>query len=163
MASLHRAIFLDRDGVINHDPGDYTKNISEFHLLPGVLESLKTLQDRGFRLIVITNQGGLAKGLYSWVDVHEIHDYLKKTCLDSGIEITDIFAAPYHDDFGRSLTRKPDSLMLEKACALYDIDPTKSFMIGDKQRDIDAGNKVGARGILIPVNGALSDYLHLLA
>jgi D-glycero-D-manno-heptose 1,7-bisphosphate phosphatase len=158
----NRAIFLDRDGVINHDPGDYTKHISEFQILPTVMESLQIVQKRGFIIVIITNQGGLAKGLYTWDDVHEIHDYLKKECGENGVKISGVFAAPYHDDFGRSLTRKPDSLMLEKACALYNIDPEKSYMIGDKQRDIDAGNKVGAKGVLIPTNAALLDYVHLL-
>lgn len=159
---MNRAVFLDRDGVINHDPGDYTKHLSEFQILPTVMESLKTIRDRGFLIVIITNQGGIAKGLYTWDDVNEIHDFLRKECRANGIEISGVFAAPYHDDFGRSLTRKPDSLMLEKACALYNIDPHKSYMIGDKQRDIDAGNKVGAKGILIPTNAALLDYVHFL-
>ena len=71
-----KAIFLDRDGIINHDPGDYTRNISEFTLLPSVLYSLKILVERGFVLILITNQGGIAKGIYSHENVSEIHTYL---------------------------------------------------------------------------------------
>ena len=61
----NKAVFLDRDGVINHDPGDYTRSLGEFHVLPTVFEALKTLQDAGYMLILITNQGGIAKGQYT--------------------------------------------------------------------------------------------------
>ena len=63
MALRNKAIFLDRDGIINHDPGDYTKSIEEFTILPTVMEALKALQEHGYKLILITNQGGIAKGL----------------------------------------------------------------------------------------------------
>ena len=86
-----RAIFLDRDGIINHDPGDYTRNISEFILLPSVLESLKILVERGFVLILITNQGGIAKGIYTHEDVAEIHTYLKDLCEKNATPILDIY------------------------------------------------------------------------
>lgn len=162
MSELNRAVFLDRDGVINHDPGDYTKHVSEFEILPTVMESLKIIQERGFIIVLITNQGGIAKGLYTWDDVDEIHQFFLEQCAAHGVKITDVFAAPGHDDYGRSLSRKPGSLMVERACALHNIDPAASFFIGDKQRDIDCGNAVGVQGILIPVNAPLKDYVHLL-
>ena len=71
------AILLDRDGVINHDPGDYTKSRAEVHILPTALEAMKAWYEAGFKLIVITNQGGIAKGKYTHEAVAEIHDYLK--------------------------------------------------------------------------------------
>ena len=72
--SLRPCLFLDRDGVINHDPGDYTKNLSEFTILPTVMEALQVARDAGFEVVLITNQGGLAKGLYTHEDVAEIHE-----------------------------------------------------------------------------------------
>ena len=75
--NVRKALFLDRDGVINHDPGDYTKSLAEFQVLPSVVETLKVWHDAGYLLIVVTNQGGLAKGLYEEADVHAMHQYFK--------------------------------------------------------------------------------------
>jgi D-glycero-D-manno-heptose 1,7-bisphosphate phosphatase len=159
MASMSKAVFLDRDGVINHDPGDYTRSVEEFTLLPTVLEALRALYLQGYKLILITNQGGIAKGLYDHKDVHAIHSHFLAQCAEQGIEITDIFYSPHHPDYGESLTRKPGGLMLEKACAKHDIDPSQSWMVGDKLRDIEAGESAGIAGLKIPVNADLLDYV----
>jgi len=152
---MRAAIFLDRDGVINHDPGDYTKHLSEFHILPTVLEALQVLTERGFDLVLITNQGGIAKGLYSHADVAEIHAHLQRVCMENGTPLLDIYYSPHHPHFGESLSRKPGSLMIERACAKHGIDPSRSWMVGDKERDLEAGRGAGIRGVLIPVNGSL--------
>ena len=78
--SLRPCLFLDRDGVVNHDPGDYTKNLSEFTILPTVMEALTLVKDAGFEVVLITNQGGLAKGLYTHDDVADIHAHLTRVC-----------------------------------------------------------------------------------
>ena len=129
---MRAAIFLDRDGVINHDPGDYTKSLAEFSLLPTFLTAMKSLKSKGFEVVVITNQGGIAKGLYSHEDVEEIHTFLKQSCEANGTPILDVFYAPHHPDFGASLSRKPRSLMIERALAKHNLDPARSWMIGDK-------------------------------
>lgn len=152
---MRAAIFLDRDGVINHDPGDYTKNVDEFHILPTVMEALKLLKSKGFECVVITNQGGIAKGLYGHDEVEAIHAQLSAACEENGTPLLDIYYSPHHPDFGESLSRKPGSLMIERACARYGIDPAKSWMIGDKPRDLEAGAGAGVPGILMPVNGSL--------
>ena len=154
-----KAIFLDRDGVINHDPGDYTRNIDEFTILPTFLESLKILKERGFVFILITNQGGIAKGIYGHKEVEEIHKYLRKVCEENGTPILDIYYSPHHEVTGLSLSRKPGSLMIERACARYGINPKKSWMVGDKQRDLDCAAVVGVPGILINPNDDLLDYV----
>jgi D-glycero-D-manno-heptose 1,7-bisphosphate phosphatase len=159
MTLLNKAIFLDRDGVINHDPGDYTKSIEEFTILPTVMEALNALQVAGYKLILITNQGGIAKGLYDHDAVKTIHDYFVSQCAEHGIEITDIFYSPHHPDYGESLTRKPGGLMIEKACAKHAIDPKQSWMVGDKLRDVQAGEAASVTGIQIPVNGPLLQYV----
>ena len=156
------AIFLDRDGVINHDPGDYTKHISEFTILPTVLDALKILKARGFVFILITNQGGIAKGIYGHEEVAEIHAYLKKVCEENDTPILDIYYSPHHEITGKSLSRKPGSLMVERACARYNIDPKNSWMVGDKQRDLDCAAVVGVPGVLINTNDPLIDYLEKL-
>ncbi|MFT5979601.1 MAG: D-glycero-D-manno-heptose 1,7-bisphosphate phosphatase [Flavobacteriales bacterium] len=159
---MNKAVFLDRDGVINHDPGDYTKNISEFTLLPTALDAMKKLHDAGYLLILITNQGGIAKGLYTHADVAEIHGFFRKKCEEHGIKITEIYYSPHHDAFGKSLSRKPGSLMIEKALARFNIDPKASVMIGDKERDLEAGSGAAVPGILIRTNAALIDHIHSL-
>ncbi len=157
-----KAVFLDRDGVINHDPGDYTRHLSEFHILPTVLPALKKLHETGFLLVLITNQGGIAKGQYSHDDVAEIHRYFTRVCADEGIDIAAIYYSPHHESTGKSLSRKPGSLMVERAIGRFNIDPGRSFMIGDKQRDLDCAADAGVKGVLIPTNAPLMEYLHLL-
>lgn len=153
------AVFLDRDGVINHDPGDYTKSLSEFTILPDVLEAFKLIKTNDYGIILVTNQGGVAKELYTVEAVYEIHDYLRAEALKVGVEIDEIYFAPYHDDYGLSLSRKPGSLMVERGLAKFQLDPKTCVLVGDKQRDLDAGVKAGVKGILIEVNGSLLDAM----
>ncbi len=158
----HKALFLDRDGVINHDPGDYTVSPEEFIILPTVVDALVMAKSKGYLIIVITNQGGIAKGLYTHETVAAIHEILHSTCQGSGVEIKRIFYSPHHPEFGNSLTRKPERLLMERALALYHIDPSKSVMIGDRERDIQCAQQVGVRGILIPTNSDLLDVVNTL-
>ncbi|MGB1363219.1 MAG: D-glycero-alpha-D-manno-heptose-1,7-bisphosphate 7-phosphatase [Flavobacteriales bacterium] len=160
--SLRPCLFLDRDGVINHDPGDYTKNLSEFTILPTVMEALTLAKNAGFEVVLITNQGGLAKGLYTHEDVADIHAHLKRVCEENGTPILDIFYSPHHPSTGKSLSRKPGSLMVERACAKHQLDPTRSWMVGDKQRDLDAAAPVGVRGVLIEPNAPLLDAVNFI-
>lgn len=159
---MNKAIFLDRDGVLNHDPGDYTMSLSEFHILPDVLVSLKRLTEAGYMLILITNQGGIAKGLYTHQTVREIHAYFTRKCEEVGAHITAIYYSPHHEAYGKSLSRKPGSLMIERGLARFNIDPKKSLMIGDKQRDLDAAANAGVDGILIDTNGSLKEVVDSL-
>lgn len=159
---MNKAVFLDRDGVLNHDPGDYTMSVEEFHILPTVLEALKKLNEHGYLLILITNQGGIAKGLYSHEDVRAIHASFLASCREAEVTITDIYYSPHHEITGKSLSRKPGSLMIERALARYKINPETSWMIGDKQRDLDAAAGAGVKGVLIPTNAPLLEYVHLL-
>jgi D-glycero-D-manno-heptose 1,7-bisphosphate phosphatase len=87
---------------------------------------------------------------------------LRDECRKNGSVITDVYFSPHHDDFGKSLTRKPGSLLIERALYKYDIDPSKSYMIGDKQRDVDCGEAAGVKGILIDTNAPLRGVIDLL-
>ncbi len=158
----HKALFLDRDGVINHDPGDYTMSVEEFVILPNVVDALKLATDKGYQIFIITNQGGIAKGLYSHNEVAKMHAYLRQTCEKVGVDIKHIYYSPHHPDFGNSLTRKPESLLIERALGRYNIDATKSVMIGDRDRDVICAEKAGVRGILIKTNGDLLPYIEAL-
>jgi D-glycero-D-manno-heptose 1,7-bisphosphate phosphatase len=157
---MNKAVFLDRDGVINHDPGDYTKSWEEFSFNEGLFESLRAFREAGYLLVIITNQGGIAKGLYTQEDYEHLTAQMLIALEKEGIHMTDVCHSPHHEVSGRSLTRKPGSLLIERALYRYNIDPNLSYMIGDKERDIFAGEQVGLEGILIPVNGSLNVIEH---
>lgn len=154
---FEKAVFIDRDGVINRDPGDYTCSIEEFEILPGVLENLKLLWDHGYGLIVITNQAGIAKKLYTESDLDAMHLYLQGECNLKGFAIDAFYHCPHHPDFtGKCLCRKPGSLMIEKALHRYKLDPASCVMVGDKQRDMDAAANAGVKGILVDTNKGIT-------
>ena len=149
---MRKCLFLDRDGVINYDPGDYTFEIERFEILPDIVDVVKTFKQKGYLVIVITNQGGIAKGRYTKNDMLAVHEYMKKEFQKNDAQLTDIFYSLHHSEVGASIDRKPDSLMLERAIYLYNIDPNQSLMIGDKNSDVEAAEKAGVRGILINRN-----------
>lgn len=163
MTHSPKALFLDRDGVINYDPGDYTFSLEEFHILPTVIPALQLARDKGYRIILITNQGGIAKGLYTEETVRAIHDSFTLTCKESGVEVTAIYFSPHHPEIGNSLSRKPGHLMVQRALARYGLDAKLCVMIGDRDRDTECAAGAGVRGILIPTNSDLIDYVKELA
>jgi D-glycero-D-manno-heptose 1,7-bisphosphate phosphatase len=143
MLFTNKAIFLDRDGVLNQDKVDYVYQIQDFKILDGVPEAIKLLKDAGFILIVVTNQSGIAKNIYTEKEVMACWEFLQKNC---NYLIDDHYFAPHHPQYtSESLSRKPNSLMLEKAIAKYKIDVQNSWIIGDSNRDIEAGKKVGIK------------------
>ncbi|TAE70939.1 MAG: HAD-IIIA family hydrolase [Bacteroidetes bacterium] len=143
----NKAVFLDRDGVLNKDKVDYVYQIEDFHILDGVIEAIEILKKNGFVLVVITNQSGIAKGIYTEIEVEKCWQYLQQKC---NFLIDDHYFAPHHPKYTtESLSRKPDSLLLEKAIAKYKIDVKNSWIVGDSNRDIEAGKKVGIKTIQI--------------
>ena len=152
---MNKAIFLDRDGVINRELGDYVTRPEEFKINPGVGEALRKWAEGGYLLIVITNQGGIAKGLYTEETLKAMHEKMHQILALDDVVLTAVYHCPHHPATGNCLCRKPDSLLLEKAIARFHIDPASSFFIGDKDRDIQAGHKVGLRGIRIEANAPL--------
>lgn len=138
----NKCIFLDRDGVINKDYVDYVYTVEKFQFLEGVVEALQKFKEAGYLLIIITNQSGIVKGIYKEEDVMNVHNHIQahtNNALDA------IYFAPYHEKWTNSLTRKPNSLMLERAMAKFNIDPKQSWMIGDKPRDLYPAVKLGMR------------------
>ncbi|OUJ73971.1 D-glycero-alpha-D-manno-heptose-1,7-bisphosphate 7-phosphatase [Hymenobacter crusticola] len=143
---LHKAVFLDRDGVLNEEMGDYVWRPEDFTVLHGVPESLAQLKAAGYYLIVVTNQAGIAKGLYTASQMRLCHDKLQQAC---GNLIDAFYFAPSHPSVSESLARKPGSLMLEKAIARFHLDPSQCWLVGDRMRDLEAGARVGIKGILV--------------
>lgn len=157
---MNKAVFLDRDGVINFDPGDYTYNLTEFKLNEGIIANLKLLYDHGYLLIIITNQGGISKKLYTHNDVSEIHNYLKSELKKEGVELTEIYYCPHHSINEKCICRKPNPLMIQKAIARFNIDPEKSFMIGDKDRDVESAEAAGVKGIKVELNSNIKNTVN---
>ena len=149
---MQKAIFFDRDGVLNKEIGDYVCQIDDFEILPDAVQCIKLVKSLGFLAIVVTNQGGIGKKLYSHEELKSFHQKLQNACLENGTEIDDFFYCPHHPISGKCLCRKPESLMLEKAMAKYNIDKNKSLMIGDTARDVEAAEKAGVHGLLIQPN-----------
>jgi D-glycero-D-manno-heptose 1,7-bisphosphate phosphatase len=155
---MNKAIFLDRDGVVNIERGEYTWRIEDFSITVGLIDLLQWGKSKGYLLIVISNQGGVGKGVYTMEDVEKVHNYLRSILAEKDIQLTDIYYCPHHPNAGKCFCRKPESIMLEKAIARYDVDIDKSFFIGDSQRDIEAGKKVGLNTILVKPNDDLNNY-----
>jgi len=154
---IRMAVFLDRDGVINNDRGHYyIGKREEVDINPGVPGALRCLKEAGFLLIVITNQGGVGRGRYTRGDVEEVHRYISDLLGPDGAEPDDYYYCPHHPGSGNCLCRKPLPLMIQKAMARYQIDPGRSWFIGDSPRDAEAGKAAGLRTILIKPNSSLS-------
>ena len=156
---MNKAIFLDRDGVINFERG-YTHRLEDFLILPDLIDVLKILKEKGYLLIIISNQSGIAKGLYLQAETEVLHTYLKQQLSKQNIILDEIYYCIHHPDITKCLCRKPDSLFVEKALARFNIDASKSYFIGDKERDTEAGEKVGVKGILIEANISLKTILN---
>jgi len=145
---MNRAVFLDRDGVLN-----YTKvingkpyppdSLTQFKLLPNVSSALALLHDVGYLLIVVTNQPDVARGKVSIEVVEEINDFLK-----SSLPLDFIYSC-YHDDYENCYCRKPKPGAFIEAASKYKIDLSKSFMVGDRWRDVEAGQSAGCKTFFI--------------
>ncbi|HEX8515703.1 MAG TPA: HAD family hydrolase [Bacteroidia bacterium] len=158
---MNKAVFLDRDGVINTERG-YTHRLEDFVILPDLIENLQMYLEKGYLLIVVSNQSGIAKGLYTQAEVETIHAFLTNELIKHNIKFSEIYYCIHHPDVSRCICRKPDSLFVEKALARFNIDPAKSYFIGDKDRDVEAAEKAGVKGILIEANSPLKLISHII-
>lgn len=148
-----RAIFIDRDGVINKDPGGWTRynyvtEWKDFHFIPGALDALKILKKKGVKVIVASNQGGVNKGYYTRKKLNEINNLMLEEIKKHGGEIEEVFYC-IHRDEDNCDCRKPKSGMLETAAKKYGIDPKTTYFIGDAEKDVIAGKKIGCKTVLV--------------
>jgi len=138
-----RAVFLDRDGVINDDFG-YVSKIEDFNFKEGIFELLELLQNKGFTLFIITNQSGIARGYYTKEDFLKLTDFMLKELEKRDIFIKEVAYCPCHPDFSRVCDcRKPSPKMILDLAKKYNINLKESILIGDKQSDIEAGKSAG--------------------
>ena len=152
----NKAVFLDRDGTINVDKPDIYR-VEGFELIPKAAQALKRL--KGYKIIVITNQGKIGRGICTEKDVEKLNDYMRRLLKKQGVVIDGIYYCPHHPDEGCDC-RKPNTKLIKKAAEDFKIDLTKSFMVGDKTSDIKLGQNVGCRTILVKTGSAGKDGRH---
>lgn len=161
--------FLDRDGVLNRDHG-YVHRSEDFEWLPGAREAIKRLNDAGYFTVVVSNQAGIARGLYSQADVERLHRWINAELAKMGAHVDAFYYCPHHPTEGKGEyrrvcdCRKPAAGMLIRAIREWPIDPTRSFMVGDKEIDMQAAAAAGIRGVRYSggnldalVNAAIAD------
>ncbi len=156
-----KALFLDRDGTIIYDElGGYIKTIEQVRFIPGAIEALAAAKKAGYKLVLITNQAGIAKGIVTEARVQEIHCYIQAHLQKSGVSLDACYYAPTHPDHPNpryehlQSWRKPNTGMIEQAISDFaaqgfSLDRTQSYLIGDKQIDIECGARAGLRPILV--------------
>jgi D-glycero-D-manno-heptose 1,7-bisphosphate phosphatase len=151
---LRAAVFLDRDGTINEEAG-YLDRIEKLRLLPGAAGAIRRINENGMKAVVITNQSGIARGLFDEAFVDRVHARLRKMLRIEGAVIDAFYFCPHHPTEGLGTylrtcgCRKPAPGMLLQATEELRIDPNRSYMVGDTLKDIEAGAGVGARGVLV--------------
>jgi len=149
---LSRAVFLDRDGVLTRERPDYVKTPDELEILPGIEAPLREIQKRGFQIVIITNQSVVGRGLTTHDEMSRIHEKLRVELARLGCRIDAIYYCPHRPDDGCNC-RKPEPGLILKASRELGIDTAKSWMIGDKEMDLEAARRAGCRGIRVPTNG----------
>jgi heptosyltransferase-2 len=140
-------VFLDRDGTLNYDPG-YLKVAAELKLLAGVGPALARLKGAGAKLVVVTNQSGVGRGIITLKDLEAIHARLEGLLEQEGAALDAIYFCPHHPD-DRCRCRKPEVGMVERAVSELQLDLRRSYLIGDHTRDIQLAHRVGAKAILL--------------
>ena len=145
---VQKAVFLDRDGVINKNGAGYIYKWDDFKFLPYVVSSLKRLQKAGYLLFIITNQSGIGRGIFTEKDLVKLNRKIISYLKEQGVNITAIYYCPHHPDAGCAC-RKPEPGMLIQASKQFDLNLSKSWMIGDSGSDIDAGRQVNTQTVQI--------------
>ncbi|MGL4908097.1 MAG: D-glycero-alpha-D-manno-heptose-1,7-bisphosphate 7-phosphatase [Bacteroidales bacterium] len=155
---MNKAVFLDRDGVINSDEGHYyVHRPQDFVFTPQLPLQLKRLADANYLLFVISNQGGIARGLYTLEDTQHLHQNLQTSLLKDNVQITEFCVCPHHPEHSNCLCRKPSPLMVQKCLARFNVDATQSYFLGDRQSDMQAAQAAGVQGIFIERNQGISN------
>lgn len=147
------AVFLDRDGTINVEK-DYLYRVEEFEFTPGAVEAIRLLNQAGYLVVVVTNQSGVARGYYTEADVKTLHSHIDHVLVSQGARVDAWYYCPHHEHgklpYNQACDcRKPMPGMLRQAAADHAIDLTRSWMVGDKPADIEAGQAAGCRPVLV--------------
>jgi D-glycero-D-manno-heptose 1,7-bisphosphate phosphatase len=149
-------VFLDRDGVINSDKlnNGYVGSLKHFKWVPGAIKAIKLLNDKNYKVVVVTNQSGVARGFFTIKDVYKIHSYIQKKLKENNAKIDAFYFCPFHKDGiikrykKNSSLRKPNIGMFRLAQKRWDVDKKNSFMIGDQKTDIEFAKRINVKGFL---------------
>lgn len=143
-----KLIILDRDGVINYDSDQFIKSPEEWKPLPGSLEAIARLTQAGYRVVVATNQSGVARGLFDMTTLNAIHEKMHKACAQAGGRIDAVFFCP-HAAESNCECRKPKSGMIQEIAERYGMDLADVPSVGDSLRDLEASARLGAQPVLV--------------
>ena len=146
---MRKCVFFDRDGIVNESPGPgYVERWEDFKLLPAFVRVLSLAHSRGYDAVIVSNQRGVALGVVPAGEVERMHRNLRAVLRDEhGLELLDIFYCPH--DKGQCVCRKPEPGMLLRAAERHGIDLAASWMVGDHEKDVEAGRRAGCRTILV--------------
>lgn len=159
---MNKAVFLDRDGTVNEEVG-YLTDLSKLRLVPGSGSAIRRLNEAGFKVVLVTNQSGVARGYFPESLVHEAHVRLEEMLRADEARIDAIYYCPHHPTAGNSHytldcdCRKPRTGLVERAVKELAIDINRSYMVGDKWSDIELGQRAGVHAVLVMSGFAADD------
>ena len=165
---MRQAVFFDRDGVLNEEVG-YLWEVERFKWIDGAREAVKLCNERGLLAVVVTNQSGIARGLYTAREVDALHAFMQRELSAVGAHIDAFYYCPHHpegvvEEFSIVCEcRKPKPGLILRACAELDINPAQSILFGDSRRDIEAAEAAGLRDGILFTGGNLFDVVKLYA
>lgn len=151
---MNKAVFLDRDGTVNEEVG-YLRDLGKLRLLPGAGLAVRRLNEAGFKVVLVTNQSGVARGYFPESLVHETHALLDEMLKQYGARIDAVYYCPHHPTAGNSSytmnceCRKPMTGLIDKAVKELHIDSSRSYMVGDKWSDVELGQRAGVHTVLV--------------
>jgi D-glycero-D-manno-heptose 1,7-bisphosphate phosphatase len=153
---MNKGAFFDRDGTINVEV-NYLYKIEDFQFIKGVPQLIKHYNDEGYKVIIVTNQAGIARGYYTEYDMHQLHEHINNELAKIEAHIDAFYFCPHHPDItGPCECRKPKTGMLRKAIDDFNINVSQSVLLGDKSWDIECGEKCGIKSYYI--DEFLSDF-----
>ena len=156
---MNRAIFFDRDGVLNEEVG-YLWQIDKFKWIDGARDAIRFCNERGLLAIVVTNQSGIARGLYMAREVDNLHDFMQRSLSEVGAHVDGFYYCPHHPDFsGECSCRKPKPGLIVRACENFKINPAQAILFGDSERDIAAARAAGLRAGIFFTGGNLLEAI----
>ena len=151
---MNRAVFLDRDGTVNEEVG-YVRDLDQLRLITGAGAAIKRLNDAGLKVVLVTNQSGVARGYFPESLVHEAHERLEQMLGKEGARIDAVYYCPHHPTAGNAqytmtcACRKPGTGLIDQAAEDLGLDVKRSYVVGDKWSDVELGQRAGARSILV--------------